>query len=336
MTDLVAEARALADDLLFPAAAEVDRTGVVPRSHFDALAAAGLYGVAAPAAAGGPGLSLAELVAVIEALASGCLSTTFTWIQHHALVVGLAGTSNAGLRAKYLPALISGDLRAGVAYTGVIPTPPRVRAEPVDGGYRFDGEAPFVSGWGGIDLLQLSGRDGDTVVSVVVEPVPDPSVTAHPLDLTAAQGTATVRLDLDGYFVPADRVFAEQPYAEFVGSKTFASRLSGCVALGLAERCARLLVDAGEDQAAEALRAEQQLVRTRLDAALTDPPALPAARAAASDLAYRSAGALAAATGSRAILGGSHAARLVREATFVLVAATRPDIRAELIGLTLR
>lgn len=336
VTDLVARARALADDLLFPAATEVDRTGVVPRSHFDALAAAGLYGVAAPAAAGGPGLALSELVAVIEALAGGCLSTTFTWIQHHALVVGLAGTSNAGLRAKYLSGLIAGDLRAGVAYTGVIPTPPRVRVKPVDGGYRFDGEAPFVSGWGGIDLLQLSGRDGDTVVSVVVEPVAEPSLIARPLELTAAQGTATVQLDLDGYFVPAERVFAQQSYADFVGSKTFASRLSGCVALGLAERCARLLVDAGEDQAAETLRAEQDLVRTRLDAALTDPPTLPAARAAASDLAYRSAGALAAATGSRAILSGSHAARLVREATFVLVAASRPDIRAELIGLALR
>jgi alkylation response protein AidB-like acyl-CoA dehydrogenase len=336
VTDLVAEARALADDMLFPAATQVDLSGVVPRSHFDALAAAGLYGVAAPVADGGPGLGLPELVAVIEALAGGCLSTAFTWLQHHALVAGLAGTSNAGLRAKYLPALVAGDLRAGVAYTGVIPTPPRVRAESVEGGYRFDGEAPFVSGWGGIDLLQLSGRDGDTVVSAVVEPVIGPGLKARPLALTAAQGTATVQLDLDGYFVPTERVFDEQPYAGFVAGKTFASRLSGCLAVGLAERCARLLVNAGEEETAEALRAEQQLIRTRLDAALTDPPALPAARAAASGLAYRSAGALATAAGSRAILAGSPAARFVREATFLLVAASRPDIRAELLGLTLR
>ncbi|MER6877434.1 acyl-CoA dehydrogenase family protein [Amycolatopsis sp. NPDC000673] len=48
MADLVSRARALADDLLFPAAAEVDRQGVVPRSHFDALAEEGFYGLAAP------------------------------------------------------------------------------------------------------------------------------------------------------------------------------------------------------------------------------------------------------------------------------------------------
>jgi alkylation response protein AidB-like acyl-CoA dehydrogenase len=336
VTDLVTQARALADDVLFPAATEVDRTGVVPRSHFDALAAAGLYGLAAPAEAGGPGASLPELVGVIEALAGGCLSTAFTWLQHHGLVFGLAGTSNAGLRAKYLSALVAGDLRAGVAYAGVIPTPPRVCAEPVDGGYRFHGEAPFVSGWGGIDLLQLSGRDGETVVHTVVEPVDGPGLTAHPLALTAAQGTATVRLELDGYFVPTEQVLAEVPYADFVKSNTFASRLNGCAPLGLAERCARLLVDAGEQESADALRAEQHLIRTRLDAALTDPPTLPAARAAASDLAYRSAGALIAATGSRAVLTGSHAARLVREATFLLVAGSRPEIRADLLGLALR
>lgn len=46
MADLVSRARALADDLLFPAAAEVDRLGVVPRSHFDALAEEGFYGLA--------------------------------------------------------------------------------------------------------------------------------------------------------------------------------------------------------------------------------------------------------------------------------------------------
>ncbi|MDT8910256.1 acyl-CoA dehydrogenase family protein [Amycolatopsis sp. PS_44_ISF1] len=336
MTDLVARARSLADEVLFPAAAEVDRTGVVPRSHFDALAAAGFYGLAAPAEAGGAGAALPELVGVIETLAGGCLSTTFTWIQHHGLVVGLAGTANAGLRSKYLSALVAGDLRAGVAYAGVIPTPPRVRAEAVEGGYRFYGDAPFVSGWGGIDLLQLSGRAGETVVHTVVDPVEGAGLTAHPLALIAAQGTSTVRLGLDGYFVPAEQVLAEVPHADFVRANTFASRLNGCAPLGLAERCARLIEEAGEPETAGALRVEQDLIRTRLDAALTDPPSLPPARAAAGDLAYRSAGALTAATGSRAVLTGSAAARLVREAAFLLVAGSRPEIRAGLLGLASR
>ena len=97
MTDQVARARAIADEVLFPAAAEVDRTGVVPRGHFDLLEAEGFYGIAVD-----DSLGLTETVAILEAFAGGCLSTMFTWIQHHGLIRGIYGTSNAPLRERYL------------------------------------------------------------------------------------------------------------------------------------------------------------------------------------------------------------------------------------------
>ena len=55
------------------------------------------------------------------------------------------------------------------------------------------------------------------------------------------------------------------------------------------------------------------------------------ARAAASALAHRAAGALVVAAGSRAVLDGHPAGRLVREAAFTLVAAGRAEIRADLL-----
>ncbi|WP_344857906.1 acyl-CoA dehydrogenase family protein [Amycolatopsis ultiminotia] len=336
MPDLVARARALADDLLFPAAAEVDRRGAVPRSHFDALAAEGLYGLAAPPGVGGAGVGMDGIILVLEAITGGCLSTGFTWLQHHGLVAGLSGSDRADVRERYLPDLVSGVLRGGSAYAGVIPTPPRVRARRVNGGYRFDGDAPFVSGWGGIDLLQLSGREDDTVVNAVVDAVEGDGLAATPLELNAAQATATVRLALTDYFVPDERVFATVDHAQFVGANTIGSRFNGCAPLGHAERCARLIEEAGQPDTASALRAEQNEIRKRLDAGLADPASLPSARAAGADLAYRSAGALAAATGSRAVLAGEHAGRLVREATFLLVAASRPEIKDGLLALARR
>ena len=57
-----------------------------------------------------------------------------------------------------------------------------------------------------------------------------------------------------------------------------------------------------------------------------------AARAAASELAHRAAGALVTAAGSRAILDGHPAGRLLREAAFTLVAAGRAEIRADLLA----
>jgi len=76
------------------------------------------------------------------------------------------------------------------------------------------------------------------------------------------------------------------------------------------------------------LRKEIGDTRDRLDGGLIDAASMPAARAAASELAYRAAGAVVAAGGSRAILTGEHGQRLVREAAFLLVAAGRPEIKA--------
>ncbi|OLZ59672.1 acyl-CoA dehydrogenase family protein [Amycolatopsis keratiniphila] len=333
MTDLVTRAQALADDLLFPAATEVDLKGEVPSSHFDALAAEGFYGLAAPKEAGGPGADLPTIVQVLETLAGGCLSTMFTWIQHHGLVAALTTADNAELRDRYLPRLVSGELKAGAAFAAVIPTPPRLRAERVEGGYLLDGEAPFVSGWGVIDLLQLCARDGDTVVSAIIDPVAGEQLEARPLDLVAAQGTATVHLVFTRYFLPDDRVYGKIAHADFVAGNTFASRLNGCAPLGLAARAARLIEELGKPGVAAGIRAEIDVVRGRLDAALADPPSLPAARAAGAELAFRAAGALVAANGSTSVLAGRHPQRLVREATFLLVAASRPEIKSGLLEL---
>ena len=86
-------------------------------------------------------------------------------------------------------------------------------------------------------------------------------------------------------------------------------------------------------QVALRLRVEKDAIRNRLDGGLDDPATLPAARAAAAELAYRSAGALVVAVGSTGILARQHAQRLVREATFTLVAAGRPQIKDCLLNM---
>ena len=82
----LAAATALAESVLYPAAAEVDLSGELPTSHLDALADAGLYGAQGPADLGGIG----DFQAVVEVLAGGCLTTTFVWIQHHGAVRAVA------------------------------------------------------------------------------------------------------------------------------------------------------------------------------------------------------------------------------------------------------
>ncbi len=69
-------------------------------------------------------------------------------------------------------------------------------------------------------------------------------------------------------------------------------------------------------------------MRAALDGAAA--AGLPAARAAASEFAFRAAGALVTAAGSRSVLAGQDPQRLAREALFLLVFGSRPAIRESL------
>jgi alkylation response protein AidB-like acyl-CoA dehydrogenase len=357
VTSLLDRAAALADDVLQPAAAEVDASGVIPPSHFAALAGAGLYG-----------LALAEpaaLPAVTEVLAGGCLATTFTWMQHHGPVRTLAALGDPRLAEA-----TSGGLRCGVALAGAVPDPPLLWATREDGGWRLDGHAPLVTGWGLIDLVQVAVRDVATadapdeeagIVTALLDARAAPGLTARPLALLAADASRTVALRFDGVHLPDELVSGLTTRSAFLAGMTASARVNGALALGVAGRCVRLIAETGAAAVAERLHAELDAARAELDAALAaavaeqapdpaggaagsppagSPPAgapldaaarMATARAAASALAHRAAGALVVAAGSQAILDGHPAGRLVREAAFTLVAAGRAEIRADLL-----
>jgi alkylation response protein AidB-like acyl-CoA dehydrogenase len=332
--NLVEQAHEIADTVLYPAALAVDRTGHVPDSHWDALADAGLYGIAAPVDAGGPGLDLPQIIEILETMAGGCLTTAFTWVQHHGMLASLAATGNQALRDEFVPGAIAGRIRGGVAYAGAVPVPPRMCAQRVSGGWQLTGHAPFVSGWGIIDVIQISAGDVDTgdivagLVSAEVQPGIT-TVTAQPLFV--ADASQTVALEVDGLLIPDDRIVSRVSRADFMANQNFGSRLNATLPIGLVGRCARLLDEAGENAAATALRGEADAVRQRLDAGLGDASTLLRARADGCELATRAAGALVAARGGPSLLRSDPAQLLARSALFTLVAASRPELKRSLI-----
>ena len=329
---MIEVARRLADEVLFPAAAAVDRADAVPIGHLDLLASTGLYGAQAPPSVGGADLDLPAFGLVAEALAGGCLATAFVWMQHHGLVRALAEPdAPAGLRTDWLPGLAAGTCRAGAAYGGMLPGPARLRADPApSGAWIVSGESPWATGWGLVDVLHVAARGpDDTLVWMIVDAVQRPGLTAHRERVVAADAASTVRLEFAGLPVPASRVIGVAPYRP-PGATGAAVRANGSLALGLAGRCTALM--AGTD-AAEELSAERDACRRTLDDAVrsADPLAMPTARAAACELAVRSAAALAVHTGSGSALAGSQPDRLTREALFLLVFGSRPQIRTALL-----
>ena len=334
MSNLIERVQALADEVLFPAALEVDQRGEVPASHWDLLAAEGMYGLAAPAELGGAGLQLPEIIGVLETMAGGCLATTFTWMQHHGALFSIASSSNTALRDGLVPGLVSGRTRAGVAFAGVIPDPPRMRARRTADGWLLTGDGPFVSGWGIVQVLQVSAGDVETddVIAVVIEARQQPGITlVEPIHLVAANATKTVSIRLDELAVTDEQVVSRVPRDQFLANQLLGARLNGTLPLGLTTRCARLLEAGGHTGAAERLRADCTAVRGRLDAGLADVATMVSARADGAELALRAAAALVTAGGGPALATSSHAQRLAREAVFTLVAASRAELKRELL-----
>jgi alkylation response protein AidB-like acyl-CoA dehydrogenase len=320
-SDPLALAREISDGTLFPGALEVDAADVIPVDRLDRLAAAGFYGLAGPADAGGMGLAdVATALEVIEIMASGCLTTTFVWIQHHGAVRAVADAPPA-IRETWLARLCSGAVRAGVAFSGLRrPGPPILVAAPDGDAWRFNGFAPWVTGWGRVDVVRAAARreNGD-IVWALLDAEEGTTLRAEPLRLAAVNASATVTLSFDDHLAPAHRVISIQPFDEWQAADRASLRLNGSLALGIARRCAALL-------GSEALEAELNDCRAALDEAT--PDAMPEQRARASDLALRAATTLVVAGGGRSIATDHQAQRLAREALFLLVFGQTAAIKA--------
>ncbi len=308
---------------LWGSAEGVDQAERVPLTNLDAVAGERLYGIFAPVAMGGLGLEYREGCAVVEHLASACLTTTFLWAQHFRLLGSLLSPSVPGpLRERWLAPLVRGEARAGVVLTGLMPGPARLSADPVAEGWVLSGEAPWVSGWSMVNVFLVVARGpGNTVVSLLVEPREQPGLTVTPTTLSALNASCTVRLGFDRVLIGDEQLLGQEGLAE-ARQQSERLRLNGSFALGLARRCCLLLGESPLDL---------ELVRARhgLDAA--SEAELPGARAGACELAVRAAHALAVHRGSRSALAGDVAERSTREAGMLLVFGSRPAIRQALL-----
>jgi alkylation response protein AidB-like acyl-CoA dehydrogenase len=306
----------------------VDAADAIPAEHLHALAAAGMYGMFAPVAEGGLGLGYLEMCAVMEQLASSCLATTFVLAQHFRLLGAMLDPATpVSIREAMLASTIRGGTKGGVALTGLLPGPSSLLAKPAPGGWLLEGTAPWVSGWGIVDMLCVfarrpAGQEGETVVTLLLDARPQDGLSVTPLRLSALNATRTVRLEFAGLFVGEDRIIGSQPYESASRESETRLRLNGSFALGVARRCCSFLGPSPLDD-------ELRECRASLDAA--DDTHIAGARAAASELAARAAQLLVVSRGSRAALRGDPAERLNREAAFLLVFGSRPAINDALL-----
>lgn len=342
---LVRRVAALAADLLEPQAAAVD-AGQVPRTHLDALATAGVFGLHAPAEAGGSAVPGPVGRRVQELLAGADASTWFVQVQHHSPVRALAARVAAGddRWRDRLADLATGRTIGGIAYSHLRRWPDRpVTATRVEGGWRLDGTAPWYSGWGLNDVAMVAGasEDGRFVLGLVPARAGGGLRPSEPLPLAALQGTLTVALHLDGLLLPDQDVVEVADRLAWAAEDARPTANVNPAWFGIALRALDLLAEHGRrpgegaaGEAAERLGAVLRDVRSQAYRLLDEvPPDDETAlrlelRARAQQVMVDLTTALVLAGAGRAMSTGAPAQRLAREAMFMLIQAQTAPARA--------
>jgi alkylation response protein AidB-like acyl-CoA dehydrogenase len=223
------------------------------------------------------------------------------------------------MKEKWANRLASGEARGGVAFAHLVrPGPPTLVAENKATGWCFSGTAPFVTGWGDIDVVLVAARHDDKIVWALVEANETSCVRSRALSLAALNSTHTVELSFDSLYVDQTQVTQVEEFDSWYLQYQSGLRANGSFGLGVTGRALSLLGPSALDN-------ELIATRSMLDEASTSE--LPAARGRLGDLCIRSTSALLASRGGSGMIVDQHAQRLAREALFLLVQGQTPEIK---------
>jgi len=203
--------RRVAREKIAPRAQEIDATGEYPHDMFELLKELGLFTLPFPEQYGGTGSMLSACVTVKE-LCRVCYNTAYLlvvqWLPFSAI---LAGGSDEQ-KARYLPGLASGALRAAFSTTesqsGSDVAGIRTRAKRVDGGYSITGSKIWCTNAAMADFILVAAKTGDQergqINLFIVEKDTKGFEISPKEDKMGARGVPSSTLYFDDVFVPTD------------------------------------------------------------------------------------------------------------------------------------
>ncbi len=347
--------RAIVAQELAPLATRIDLEGHYPEEVLRRLGAAGAY-AAHVGAAQGEGRTW-DAVRAVALAAEECLSTAFCMWCQDACAWYLAVTPNEALRAAYLRPVARGELLGGTAlsnpmkaFAGIESI--RLRGRKVAGGYRVNGQLPFVSnlGPGHVFGAILAVEGGDHAMALLDTGM-EGIKAAQRAQFVALDGTRTWTVALHDCFVPDARVLAAPAEALVPKIRPTFILLQNGLAIGLMRDCLAMIRRAARslghvnrylpEQAepiAEALarleRETEELCATPLATDRVYLRRVLEARIDAGDWAIKAAHAALLHLGARGYVRAARAQRRLREAYFVaILTPAGKHLRKELAAL---
>jgi alkylation response protein AidB-like acyl-CoA dehydrogenase len=219
-----------------------------PAASWDALRQAGVLGWAVPPERGGLGLAQAELLEGQVALGAACPTTAFILSQREAALRLLLRFPQGDVAARLLSGLPRGERFSTVGLSQLTTSrqhhrAPALLATPVEGGYRLDGEAPWVTAADHADALVLGANLADGRQALFVVPTDRPGLhVGPPLPLAALAGSRTAAVRCDGVGLPGDCLLAG-PGEQVLGPSAGGGLETSALAVGLGDAATRWLED---------------------------------------------------------------------------------------------
>lgn len=246
-----------------PNAALIDREPMELGRALGTLASNGLLSLRRPDEYGGPGVGEQAFRAFQELSArySGALS--FLMTQHQSAVSMIAKSENVPLKERILP--LVGETAQSLIGIGISqlrrPGPPAMRATPVEGGYRIDGDVPWITGFGFFDrftvgatlpdgaalfgLLPFTPRFGSSAPETLEKALRAAPfawelnggaiLIEEPMKLAVFEAANTVVAHVDNWFLPSEDVVFIKPPEWPVLNDMINIVLQGHFALGCAQ-----------------------------------------------------------------------------------------------------
>lgn len=320
-------------------AAETDRCGAWPADPFCWLADAGVLGWVIAEEYGGSDISAEALVYGYERLAAACLTTTFILTQRNGACQRIGSSDPTGIKSDLLPRLAAGDLFATVGVSHLTTSrqhlrQPAVQVTQTEGGFRLNGQIPWVTGAPHADYVVTGGTCDDARQVLIALPTTSKGLSVQtPAPLLALNGSKTASIEVRDVFVEDQFLLAgpvEAVMQQGRGGGT-GSVATSSLAVGLSVRTIDLLSSEAERRpdlqaAVDQFAAERDELRRDLYAAARgectpETPQLTneSIRRRANSLALRTTQSLMTASKGAGFVSGHPAERSVRESMFFLV-----------------
>jgi butyryl-CoA dehydrogenase len=154
--------RRFADDVLAPAAAEIDEQAVFVTRHLKPMAELGLFGINLPEKWGGIGLHPEVMFEAVASITGACASTASMMTAHFLATDAILIGAEDDLRARYLPDAATGKMLGAFGLTepgaGSNPADMTTRAVRTEDGYHLNGVKHFISNGGEADFIVVFAK----------------------------------------------------------------------------------------------------------------------------------------------------------------------------------